>query len=114
MKKTIIFILTVWFFWNCTDTPKPKNLISEDKMIDILYDVNMLQAIQNNDYKLLRSYDLKPETFIYKKYDIDSLQFIESHRYYISDIDRYEKIIEKVIDRTKAKKDSISELNTKE
>jgi len=112
MKKTTIFLLIVWFVLSCRDVQKPENLIPEDKMMDILYDLNILQAIHSNNYKLLSSYDLKPEAFIYQKYDIDSVQFAESHRYYISNIDRYEKILEKIIDRSGAKKDSISEQNS--
>jgi len=111
MKKTTIFLLIIWLISSCKDTQKPKNIISEDKMMDILYDLTILQAIHSNDYKLLSSYDLKPETFIYQKYNIDSLQFIENHRYYISNIDKYEKMIEKIIDRAEAKKDSISKQN---
>jgi len=112
MKKTIIFLLIFWFVLSCKDIQKIENLIPEDKMVDILYDLNMLQAIHSNNYKLLSSYDLKPETFIYQKYDIDSIQFAESHRYYISNIDKYEKILEKIIDRAEAKKDSISKQNS--
>jgi len=114
MKKTAIFLLIIWFISSCSDSKKPENLIPEDKMIDILYDLNILQAIHSNDYKLLSLYDLKPKTFIYQKYDIDSLQLIESHRYYITNMDKYKKILEKIIVRVKTKKDSISEQNSVE
>jgi len=115
MKKNLIFgLFIILFVCGCVNTSKPKNLIPEDKMIDILYDMNMFQSIRSNDYKLLNSYDINPQNFIYQKYDIDSLQLSESHKYYISNIDNYQKIIEKLIERAEIEKDSISKQEEEE
>lgn len=110
MKKLFTYLTIGLLVWSCTETnPKPKNLIPEDKMVDILYDLNMFQAIRSNNYQLFNSYDLKPEAFIYEKHSIDSLQFAQSHKYYISDLEQYEKMLDKIIKRVKTEKDEYAE-----
>jgi len=99
------------FVCSCTDTSKPENLISEDEIINILYDMNVLHSIRSNNYQIFNTYDIDPKEFIYNKYNIDSLQFVESHKYYIKDMDNYQKIIEKLIERAEKHKDSIATQN---
>jgi len=112
MKNVILCWFIASLVCSCVDTSKPQNFISEDKMLDILYDMNVLQSIRSNNYQLFNTYDLNPEEFIYKKYNIDSLQFVQNHKYYISDMDNYQKIIEKLIKRAEKHKDSISAKNS--
>lgn len=115
MKKILLSLVIGLLVWNCADTtPKPENLIPEDKMIDILYDLNMFQAIRNSNYQLLNSYSVNPETFIYDKYNIDSIQLAQSHKYYISDSDNYSKMLDNMINRLKENKKEVDSLALKE
>lgn len=100
MKKLLTFsVLLLLFGCAKKETQKPANLIPEDKMVDILYDINLLQSLRNTNYTVYAQQNINPETYIYKKYSIDSLQFVESNQYYIADVDNYEKLLNKVISK---------------
>jgi len=79
---------------------EPENLIPEDKMVDIIYDLSVLQAMRSANQEVLDSNKVNPSTYVYKKYKIDSLQFAKSNEFYAaSDIKKYEKLYQKVNDR---------------
>lgn len=106
MKKTLTYLIIGLVGWSCSETtPKPDNLIPQDQMIDILYDLNMFQAIRNNDYRLYESYNINPGHYIYKKYNIDSLQFVQSNKYYASNPEEYNTLLNAVMDRIKTEKE---------
>ena len=95
-KKWLFFVLIIMSFGcNSNSVEKPKNLIEKDKMVAILYDISLLEAIKiqniNGGITSEIAYD-----YIYKKYKIDSVQFSKSNKYYASDIDEYKKMFEKV------------------
>ncbi len=105
MKKIIVYLVAGIFFWSCSESvKKPSNLISKEKMIDILYDMNLFQTIRNNDYRLYETYNIDPEQYVYTKYDIDSLQFVQSNKYYALNAEEYEKMLDVVIERIEAEK----------
>lgn len=115
MKKQFIIILISVLVFGCSgiDKPqKPKNLISKDKMVDVLYDVYILNAAKGINKMELESKGIQPETFLFKKHQIDSLQFAQSNNYYAYDLKTYETMIEKVKERMendKAKYDALVE-----
>jgi hypothetical protein len=76
MKKYLIFLILIL---GCT-SDTPENLISEQKMESIIFDIMILNASYNYDLKI--DNNLLSDELIYKKYDIDSLQFYESELYY--------------------------------
>lgn len=95
MKKYILFCLLILLV-ACTSTgEKPKNLIEKDKMINVLYDLSLLQAIRSQNIgggvenKAINDY-------IFKKYKIDSVQLAQSNKYYASDMEEYKSIFEGV------------------
>ncbi|GGB69276.1 hypothetical protein GCM10007424_06560 [Flavobacterium suaedae] len=99
MKKAIVVLLgTLTLFTACGEheAEKPENLIGEDEMVDILYDITLLQAIKSYKPKNLRDNNVDATTYIYKKYDIDSVTFAESQSYYAADLEVYERIHKKV------------------
>lgn len=107
-------MLLIFFFLSCAKEKiqKPAHLIPEEKMVEILYDINLLQAVKNTNYTVFTQKNIDPEEYIYKKYSIDSLQFVQSNQYYITDIDNYEKLLDKVIakindEKTKYNSDSL-------
>jgi len=112
MKKIIIYFGIGILFGNCSeDVKKPSNLIPKEKMIDIFYDMNLLQTIRNNDFRLYESYNINPEQYLYSKYNIDSLQFVQSNKYYALNTEEYEKMLDVVIERIEAKKEKFIQLN---
>ncbi len=106
MKKTIQILCFLLLLTSCNNLPveKPNNLIDEDKMTNILYDLTLLDAIKSqNPYDSI-SQSIKPRAYIYKKYNIDSLQFVKSNQYYISQIDTYKKIYDEINERLQKEK----------
>ncbi|MEO6347897.1 MAG: DUF4296 domain-containing protein [Aquaticitalea sp.] len=116
MKKWIVIVLGILLI-NCHDSNKPKkpeNLISKDKMSDILYDVYLLNAAKGINKRVLENNGILPQEYVYKKYNIDSLQFELSNDYYSYDTKIYEEIIEKVKQKLEAEKMINDALSLKE
>lgn len=96
MKKIIFFCVAV-FTISCNNSviEKPSNLIEKDKMVDILYDISLLETVKTQGIK--RGFTQSEiNQYILKKYKIDSLQLISSNKYYASDAEEYKKMFEKV------------------
>lgn len=108
MIKNITYLIVGILLWSCSESRKqPANLIPQEVMIDIFYDMNMIQTIRNSDFKLYDSYNIDPEEYIYTKYNIDSLQFAESNKYYAFNPEEYEKMLDAVIERINTEKEKI-------
>ena len=115
MKRILIYLVVGLLVWGCVETnPKPKNLISEKNMENILYDLALLQAIRGVNYTLYEQYNIQPDIYIYRKYGIDSIRFSDSHKYYISDPDNYEKMLSRIINRVSENKKTTDSLTIKE
>lgn len=86
-------------FTSCKDmaVEKPDNLLPEDKMIDIIYDIAILQAAENYKPINLSDAGVKVNNYIYEKYNIDSTTYYQNHKYYASDVNNYKKIYKKVL-----------------
>jgi len=90
---------------------KPKNLIKKQDMVNILYDMSILSASKGVNKKLLEENGILPEDFVYKKYGIDSTQFVLSNQYYAYNIDTYEDIYNSVKERLVKEKTHLDSLN---
>lgn len=95
MKNFSIIILLVLIISCNSKVEKPKNLIDKNKMEDILYDMSLMESIKNqglgggvNGKEMFE--------FLQKKYNVDSIQYVESNKYYALDIDGYKKMLENV------------------
>ena len=88
MKK--ILAILVLIFVQCTPpTPKPKNLISKEKMAAVLVDF----AIYDQAYHVTNTSDLESSSlFVLKKNKIKSKDFKESYQYYLTNGDDLEDI----------------------
>ncbi len=97
MKKGILLFCCTLLVISCDKSAaeKPKNLIEKDTMIDILYDISLLEAIKSQNINGGITSKAGSD-YIYKKYKIDSLQFVKSNKFYASDIEEYKKMFEKV------------------
>ena len=101
-----IFILGFLFLGcNTTDKPKkPENLISKDKMVDILFDTFVLNSAKGTKKQVLEKNGMLPKSYIFEKYNIDSLQFALSNEYYAYDVEVYESIISQLSSKIDAEK----------
>ena len=101
MRKQLKFILLILLVFSCKnnsiDKPKkPDNLISKDKMVEVIYDISIINAAKGSNRKLIESEGIAPEDYIYKKHNIDSLQFALSNEYYAYNLKTYEDIYNSV------------------
>ena len=90
--------------------PAPENLIPKERMVNILYDIAVLDAIGGTYPKALERNGITVMAFVYDKYGIDSLQLAISDLYYASRPDEYEEIYKTLEDRITAQRDSINEV----
>ena len=76
MKK---YLLVYIFMMGCSSNA-PENLISEEKMESIIFDIMILNASSSYDLKI--DNNMISDELIFRKHDIDSAQFYESELYY--------------------------------
>ncbi|MEM5565633.1 DUF4296 domain-containing protein [Psychroserpens sp. AS72] len=106
MKNQVVFIFILIVFLSCSNkVKKPDNLISEEKMVDIIYEASILTAAKGVNKKALEDKGIEPENFVYSKFNIDSLQFVNSLDYYANSIETYDNIYTKVEERLNADKE---------
>lgn len=99
MKKVCFVLGLFLLLMSCEKAiEKPNNLIAKDKMIDILYDLSLLEAIKSQNIGGGIS-NKSANAFIYKKYKIDSTQLSQSNKYYATDVEAYKKMFETVKQR---------------
>jgi len=111
MKKIliIIFILNINSCFNNIDYEKPKDLISEENMVKIIYDMSLINVSKGINKRIIENNGLKPKSYILKKYNIDSIQFVNSNRYYSKDLEKYHMIYEKVLEKLEINRKLISD-----
>jgi hypothetical protein len=116
MKKTFLLLTLLVGFISCKDEAvnKPDNLIAKDKMIDVMYDLSILEAMKYQNLASLDTYKVNPSQYIFKKYKIDSVQFAHSNIYYASNYTNYKEMYDDVIKRIEAKKTVVDSLVKKE
>jgi hypothetical protein len=119
MKNTIGALLFCFAMISCGEKvlEAPENLIPKDKMVDILADLAIITAAKTTNISILTKNKIEPTPYLLKKYGIDSMQLVESDRYYASLPDEYEEIYirvegkldrqAKVMDAAKKARDSL-------
>jgi hypothetical protein len=117
MKKIVFISAMLLAVIGCKEAvvDVPEKLIEEEKMVDIFYDLSLLEAMLNYNPTLMSRNNIDPYTYIYDKYGIDSLQFVSNNKYYASDIKKYDKMYEKVkvrMEQSKADFDTLLKKQT--
>ena len=105
MKK---YLLIIFLFIGCSDNV-PDNLINKEKMENIIFDIMILNASSGFDLKI--DNNLLSDELIYKKHNIDSLQFFESELYYSKNPREHYEIYAKVKIRILKSIDSLKNIN---
>ncbi len=115
MKK-FLGIFVVVFIISCSKNPvpKPDNLLDDEVMTNILFDIAILQAADGTMTYRLAENNIKVNSFIYEKYKIDSATYYQNQKYYAADTRKYKKMYQEVLARldeikssSETKKDSI-------
>lgn len=98
MKNILSIILLFLLSVSCNSNAikKPENLIEREKMVDIIYDLSILEAAKSQKPIVLEEYQIQSNMYVYKKYAIDSAQFANSVKYYSADFDSYLAIYDSV------------------
>jgi hypothetical protein len=109
MKKSIS-LLAILTLLGCKEdlVKKPDLLIEKSKMMDIMYDLALLEAIKYQNPAVLDSNQIRPKQFIYKKYKIDSLQLAQNNKYYAADYKSYKVMFESVVKRIENEKKRVN------
>ena len=105
MKKGIS-LLAILALLGCKEdlVKKPEHLIEKSKMMDIMYDLALLEAVKYQNPAILDSNQIRPKQFINKKYKIDSLQLAQNNIYYAADYKNYKIMFESVVKRIESEK----------
>ncbi|MCF4100279.1 DUF4296 domain-containing protein [Gillisia sp. M10.2A] len=116
MRSIWVLFIAV-FFISCQDVEeikKPANLIPEDKMVDVLTDLSILNSAKNYNRSLLEETGIQPDKYLFEKYQIDSLQLAESTGYYAKKYDILDDIYAKVKVNLETKKEEYETLRDEE
>ena len=91
------------------------DIISEKKMIDIIYDMALINVSKGINKRILENNGMKPQSYILKKYKIDSMLFVRSNNFYSKDLDKYLNIYDQVLKKLEKNRklinDSIEKIN---
>lgn len=104
--RIILTLIILIIVQSCKDfnNKKPENLISEDKMVEILFDLEIINAARGDNKKIIEEKISNVNNYLQNKYKIGIDQFENSISYYSSDILKYSTIIQEVeqkLDSTK-------------
>ncbi|MCY3998322.1 MAG: DUF4296 domain-containing protein [Flavobacteriaceae bacterium] len=107
----IIISLVIGLLFSHCDTfyseKRPNNLISKSTMVDILCDIAIMDGIEGTMAVNPIFENAFNATYIYNKYNIDSVQLSQSERYYASNPRKYHRIHQQVIFRLEMIEDSL-------
>ena len=111
MKKGVLFFILISLIFSCKEevVKKPENLIEKDIMVDVMYDLSLLEAIKYQSPNALQAHKINPDEYIYKKYKIGSAQFVQSNMYYASDYKEYKKMYDQINSRLVKNKSLLEE-----
>lgn len=101
MKRITLVCFLIIGLYACNSKGKPDNLLSQDKMVEVLVDIHLTEGITSALpiaydssqvlYKLLE-YD------VFLKHEVEDSVFSESLRYYMADPTIMDKIYLRVVD----------------
>ena len=108
--KNFLFLSVFTFIFNCSEIQTvPENIIPVETMTEIIYDMTLISVSKGVNRKILENNGFKPTSYILKKYQIDSIDFITSNEYYSSNLDMYLSIYQNVLNKLEKNKQITSD-----
>lgn len=107
--KQLSLLLAIVLFWSCAKTSRPEppvNLLSKDLMADVLYEMFIINSAKGSSMKILQQNGIDPDTYVLRKYEIDSASFVDSNNYYAYDFDAYRDIMNAIQERVEREKET--------
>ena len=80
-----------------------------ETMSEIIYDMTLISVSKGVNRKILENNGFKPTSYILKKYEIDTIDFITSNKFYSSNLDMYLSIYQNVLNKLEKNKQIISD-----
>ena len=111
-KLNVIIILSIVLGCSNSLTQKPMpadNLISQEKMVDIIYDMTLINVAKGVNKSILENNGIIPEQYLFNKHSVDSILFARSNEYYSYDLKTYQIIYDKVKIKLEKNKNIISD-----
>lgn len=111
-RVSLIFSILLFSCQDIENTPKPKDLIPEEKMVELLTEISLLQGARTYNRSILKEKGIDPKEYLWEKYDVDSLQFTRSNQYYAQYPEQYQEIYDSVkarLERLKVIYDTLRE-----
>lgn len=93
---------------------KPKNLISKKEMVNILIDAKLVNSASSVNKNIMRDSGVVISSYVFKKHNIDSLQFAQSNDYYAFHLKDYEAIYNQVSDSLESLKKALKDQEAEE
>lgn len=117
-SKIIVLLLILAGCQDVKYPEKPENLLSKEKMVQMLADAYIGNSSRSKSYnnRILRTNGVHLDSILYKKHQVDSLTFVKSNAYYASNLVIYTEImteVEKLLLTKKVSIDSILKLQKK-
>lgn len=112
MKKFFYILLVLVMVASCVERiiQKPDDLIPQEKMTQLLYDLAILNAAKSTNSAILEVHFDSPTNFLFEQYGVDSLQFVKSDIFYASQPLVYEAIYKEVAAKLDKEKSKIEEV----
>jgi hypothetical protein len=102
MKKLLGVLTALILLASCQDidrTPKPDNLIPEDKMVEVLTELSILHGARSYNKSLMEEKGINAYPYLTNKFGIDSVQLVQSNNYYAENYKEYQMIYDRVKER---------------
>lgn len=80
---------------------KPEPLLDKETMVDVYYEIAMLNSIRTIVPGELQKYQLESMPYVYAKFEIDSVTLMENTAYYVSRTDEFTEIYDSVLARVR-------------
>ena len=110
MKKFYFYFLLKLFFFTSWQNSKGDNIIPQDKMVNMLFDLTIIKSINNLNYEENQLIISPEDFFILQKYNVDSLNWETNKKYYSKRPKLLALIYERVQDSIEKKIDSLKNL----
>ena len=118
MKQLILILIATLTLFSCHEkvlVAKPAKFIEAEKMTEIITDFYLAKGYNDDAKRGKRIQEanddkINPSAYIYKKYNIDSLQFSENMNYYLTK----KEIITAIFENAEKKLTALKDVYTKE